>query len=215
MTIERELTAKEKQELVQKVLDVYQADPARLRKLLPEIADFLEEFIPSPAGRLLEENPSGLIDRERNFHREELDKLLKKFRSLTTEDAIKGLEHGAVLLDDNRNRYVPMRRERDELLKLVRKATGIRPRKTGKPAEKVVGEGEVSREVPVVRGLLLHLTWEFKLVKVTMDPKEWLFRCKAMAIVGIGRDKDGATDVSIRHHDYVAEIYEAELHGNA
>lgn len=30
---------------------------------------------------------------------------------------------------------------------------------------------------------------------------------RALAAVGKGRDRDGATDVSIRHDDYLAEIY--------
>lgn len=127
-------------------------------------------------------------------------------RSVSTEEAVKGLEHGAVLLDDQSNDFEPEFPNRPELMKLVRKATGILPRKTGKPVEKVVQEGEAIRIVPVVRGVDLHLTREFKLVKVIMDPHQWQLRSKALSAVGIGQDT--ATDVAERHDDYLGDAYE-------
>ena len=72
--------------------------------------------------------------------------------------------------------------------------------------ETVVQEGEVSRVVPVVRGVDLHLTWEFKLVKVTMDPYQWRLRGQALSIIGIG--KDTATDVAENHDDYLVDAFE-------
>ena len=34
---------------------------------------------------------------------------------------------------------------------------------------------------------------------------------RALAVVGAGRDRDGATDVSVRHDEYLAEILEEDL----
>ncbi len=200
MAFIRKLTKENKDALAQRVLDVYQADPDRLRKSLPEVADLLDELNTPTQIRQVNRSPFGLTERERNFHKEALENILRRFRSLAQAGAVKGLEHGANLLVDD---FTPGYPPRQELLKLVRKATGIQPRKTGKPAEKVVREGESSRIVPVVRGLLLHLTWEFKLVKVTMDPQQWKLQCQALSVVGIGRDT--ATDVSVRHDDYLVD----------
>ena len=205
MAVIRDLAAGDKENLVRKVLAVYRDAPDKLRAALPDVADLLDNRLsPAPIVRN-NSSPFGLTQRERDFHREALESIVRRFRSLTIEEAIQGLEHGAVLLHDNRGTFVPMPRERDELRKLVRKVTGIRPRKTGQPAEKVIREGEASRQVPVVAGLLLHLTWEFKLVKVTMDPYQWRRRCQALSFVGKGRDKDGATDVAENHDDYLVD----------
>ena len=207
MTISKGLTVEHREMLIQRVLDAYQADPGRIRNALPEVAGLLDGLT-SPPARRDNVSPFGLTQRERNFHREALRKCLKKIRSLTAEEAIQGLEHGAILLHDNRDRSEPMNRERDELLKLARKATGIRPRKTGESTETVVGEGSPSRIVPVVRGIDLHLTWEFKLVKVTLDPEQWRLRCQAVSIVGIGSALEVAADVAENHDEYFVEATE-------
>ena len=207
MTSRRPLTGKDKDSLAQRVLDVHRTDPDRLRDALPEVADLLDELerpLPSPAGNA---GLIGLTARERNFHREELDQLLSRCRTLTVAEAVKGLEHGANLLAENN--FVPKPELRQELLKLVRKATGIRPRKTGKPVEKVLGDGSASRVVPVVRGIDLHLTWEFKLVKVTLDPEQCRLFEQLTSIIGIGRDFEGATDVAENHDDYYVEAIES------
>lgn len=209
MAFPRELTQEDKEALIQKVLRDYEANPERLRQALPEVAellDSLEGIIPAtPQSGLQDFDASQLTEGERDFHEEALRDILRRVRSISTEEAVKGLEHGAVLLDNRAAGFARGFPNREELLKLVSKATSIRPRKTGEPVEKVVREGEASRTVSVVRGLLLHLTWEFKLVKVTMDPHQWKLQCQALSVVGIGRDRDGATDVSARHDDYFVD----------
>ena len=206
MTSLRPLTRSEKDLLTEKVLNVHLAEPGRLRRTLPEIADLLDG-LEGPIGR--QSDGSGLVGltaRERKFHQDELDKLLGRYSTLTVADAIKALEHGANLLAENNS--TPKHALREGLLKLVRKATGIRPRKKGESVEKVVEEGSPSRVVPVVRGVDLHLTWEFKLVKVTLDPEQWRLRCQAVSIVGIGSDFTGAVDVAENHDEYFVEATE-------
>ena len=203
MAFIRKLTAENKDELTQKVLDVYQEDPERLRELLPEVAILLDEFQSHHQTRRVDRSSFGLTERERNFHTGALENILRRFRSLDQAGAVKGLEHGANLLVDD---FTPGYPPRQELLKLVRKATGIQPRKTGKPVETVVREGESSRIVPVVRGVDLHLTWQFKLIKVTMDPYQWRLRSQALGIIGIG--KDTADDVAKDHDDYLVDAFE-------
>jgi hypothetical protein len=206
MMAERELTVKDRDELAERVLEVYRADPERLRETMPEVADLLDRLA-SPATILpRNESPFGLTQRERNFHQEALDGILRRFRYLTEDETVAGLEHGANLLADG---FIPEYSSRQtlrlNLLKLVRKATGIQPRKTGQPVERVIRQGETSRSIPVVRGVYLHLTWEFKLLKVTMDPHQWRLRCQALSFVGMGRDT--ATDVAENHDDYLMDAY--------
>jgi hypothetical protein len=203
MAILRKLTAEDKEELVQRVSDVHRSDPGRLRSVLPEVADLLDGVTPPGLIRRGNESPFGLTERELNFHKEALANILRRFKTLTPAEAVEGLEHGANLLVDD---FTPGYPPRQELLKLVRKATGIQPRKTGKPAEKAVREGESSRTVPVVRGLDLHLTWEFKLIKVTMDPNQWRLRSQALGIIGIG--KETAADVAENHDDYLMDAFQ-------
>jgi hypothetical protein len=205
MNFIKELTAKDKDDLIQKVLDIYQSDPARLRKALPEVAEHLDYLSSSSQLHNLYTGPDnqfGLTDRERSFRREALEEILKKLNSssLTTEEAVRGLEHGAALLIDD---FSPGYPPRQEFLRLMRKATGIQPRKEGKPVEKVVGEGEASRMVPVVKGVELRLTWDLELVSVYLGPRQWRLRSQALSFVGIGADS--ATDVAERHDDYLVD----------
>ena len=199
----RKLTAKDKEELAQRILDVYRNDTDRIRKALPEIADLLDEYLAPGPVRAGNASPFGLTERERAFHSEALESILQRSKSLTSAEALAGLEHGANLLTDD---FTPGYPSRQELLKLVRKATGIQPRKTGKPVEKVVREGESSRRVPVVRGVDLHLNWDFKLIKVTMDPNQWRLRSQALSIIGIG--KETAADVAENHDDYLMDAFQ-------
>ena len=132
------LNAKDKEELIQLVLEVHNNDPSHLRNVLPQVADLLEGFIPRNRASRGNESPFGLTERERNFHKETLENILRRSKSLTLEEATEGLEHGANLLVDD---FTPGYPPRQELLKLVRKATGIQPRKTGKPVEKSSKKG--------------------------------------------------------------------------
>lgn len=184
------------------LLDVYSSDPVRLRRNLPGVAEKLDQILSPPGPQQGASNPFGLTDRERDFYKDSLEPLIQKSKphALSTEDAIKGLEDAAALLIDNFSPGYPPRRD---LLRLVRKASGIVPRKTGKPEEKIIRDGQPSRTVMVVKGVELHLTWDLKLLRVTLDPRQWRLRAQALSIVGIGRDE--APDVAERHDDYLAD----------
>ena len=136
--VSKHLSREKRDKLAQMLLDVYSSDPVRLRKILPEIAQELDQILSPSQEQRGGTSPFGLTDRERSFYRESLDPLLRKSKSpgMSTEEAIRGLEHAAVLLIDNFSQGYP---PRQELLRLVRKASGIVPRKTGKPEERIVG----------------------------------------------------------------------------
>ena len=52
----------------------------------------------------------------------------------------------------------------------------------------------------------MHLNWDFKLIKVTMDPNQWRLRSQALSIIGIG--KETATDVAENHDDYLLDAFQ-------
>lgn len=201
----KRLSSQDRDKLAQMVLDVHRSDPVRLRRNLPEIAQELDRILSPSEQHKGGTNPFGLTDREREFYKESLDLLLRKLKShsLSTEEAITGLEHAAALLTDN---FSPGYPPRQDLLRLLRKATGIVPRKTGKPEEKIVRDGEPSRRVALVRGIDLHLTWDFKLLRVSLDPFQWRLRGQAFSFVG--KAADVATDVAEHHDKYLAEVIE-------
>ena len=187
------------------ILDVYNSDPVRLRKILPEIAQELEQDLSPSQAQRSGTTPFGLTDRERGFYKDSLDQALikSKSRTLSAEEAVAGLEHAAALLIDD---FSPVYPPRQELLRLVRKATGIIPRKTGKPDVRIIRDGQPSRRVPVVKGVDMHLTWDLKLLRISLDPDQWRLRAQALGFVGMARDV--ATDVAEHHDWYLAEEIE-------
>jgi len=200
--LSQQLNQSDEHKLVQLLLDLHHDDPVRLRRNLPEIARELDRIFSPSQQQRSGRNPFGLTDRERTFYKDSLEPLLRKSKShiLSKEEAVKGLEHAAALLIDN---YSPGYPPRQDLLRLVRKASGIVPRKTGKQEEKILRDGTPTRTVPVVMGVDLHLTEDLKLISVTLDPQRWRRRAKALSFVGIGRDQ--ASDVAERHDDYLAD----------
>lgn len=201
----KRLSSQDRDKLAQLVLDIHSSDPVRLRRNLPEIAQELDRILSPSEQQQGGTNPFGLTDRERGFHSDSLDQILRKSKSraVSTEEAIRGLEHAAALLIDN---FSPGYPPRQDLLRLVRKATGIIPRKTGKLEEKIVRDGIPSRSVPLVKGVDLHLTWNLKLLRVSLDPSQWRLRGRAFSFVGKGADV--ATDVAEHHDKYLAEVIE-------
>ena len=184
------------------LLDVYGSDPARLRKVLPEIAQELDQIMSPSQGQRGGTSPFGLTDRERGFYKDSLEPLLRKSKShvLSAEEATKGLEYAAALLIDN---FAPDYPPRQDLLRLVRKASGIVPRKTGKPEEKIITAGMPSRTVTVVKGVELHLNWDLKLLRISLEPQQWRLRAQALSIVGLAHDQP--PDVAEKHDEYLAD----------
>ena len=202
----KHVSSKERDKLTQMLLDIYGSDPSRLRKVLPEIAQELDQILSPPQGQRGGTSPFGLTDRERGFYKDSMEPILRKSKShpVSAEEAIKGLEYAAALLIDNIEPDYP---PRQDLLRLVRRASGIVPRKTGKPEEKIITAGTPSRTVAVVKGVQLHLTWELKLLRVSLDPQQWRLRAQALSIVGMGLDH--ASDVAQRHDDYLVDAIES------
>ncbi len=198
----RELTDEDKEGLVQMVVDLYSNNPSRLRTALPEAADLLDDLA-SVAARDLASSPFGLKYRERNFRPASLQAVLDRAadgEALTKEEAVETLEAAAVLGYDGWHL-------RHAVLDVARAAFDFTLVPEESRSIQILKGEQVHHTYSLIRGITLSLTWDGKLVKIDLDTKELKYRHQALSIIGIGRDKDNATDVAENHDAYLEEIY--------
>lgn len=194
------IRAKERDALVQMLIKEYQTRREALEGATPEIVKRLDQLLGEPAA-LQERAALVLTERERRQRLDALSNILRRLEegNLSSADALAGLEHAAALLEDG---IEPLPRE--SLLKLLRKGTRLTARSQGKTATKVLRpELQAVRQVNLIRGVILHLSWDGKLVKVTVTPEQVAQRETALAFVGIARDD--AADVAKDHDYYLAQ----------
>lgn len=194
-----------KDALARIILDKYRSDPDGLRSYLPEIVQLLDTS--SKTVRPLR-HPFGLTERERADRQHALANVVDgmKHGSLTQEEAIRGLEHCAVLIEDY---SLPPDVDHDTLTQLLRcaigKAIGSIKRITTFPVE-TDKEAKVVNHIPLVRGVTLDLTWDMRLVSIVINPHKIRERRNALRFVGIAQNEP--TDVARRHDDYLAAAIE-------
>ncbi len=180
----------------------YQADPDGFRSYLPEVAQLLEAMYPP---QHLTKSPFGLTEQERAHHQTALRQVLEKLEqaSLSTEEAVRGLEHCATLVQDD---SLPDEVGHETLVGLLKAVVGKSPGSFDSTKTVMVRNGEereVMNQVSLVRGVILNLDRNMHLVSVTITPRKVKERRKLLGFVGIGRD--AASDVALRHDDYLAE----------
>jgi hypothetical protein len=200
-----------------RVIDLLQAkrrkDPEGFREYLPDVA----ELLPEPPPRRSRARPTfGLTERELSYQRAGLLGALGKLDdgAITTEDAVKGLEHCAALIKDDNLPYSgeladgyedPLGHEmgHEVLLALVRAALGKSPGSYKSKTTVHVGkDGAVLEQVSVIMGVLLDLDRNGRLVSLSIDPGKYRKRRKLMKFVGASMDPE--TDVAARHDYYLA-----------
>ena len=181
----------------QALLRKYQLDQERFRSYLPEVAQELDQLFPSRRKR---SHRSVLTEPERERRQKALLQLLNE-KELSREDAIQALGHCATLIQDEN---LPTDMDRKTLLSLLHHAASISVSKITKTIKIAVGEGVEVKEVALLRGIHLHLTWSDDLVAISVSPTKFKERSKGLKFVGIG--KDTASDVAQRHNDYLAEM---------
>ncbi len=183
--------------ILQNLINKYQADPERFRSYLPEVAQELEQLLPSQTRK---SHTSVLTELERERLCEALLQMLDG-KSLSSEEAVQALEYCATLVQDE---SLPQEVDRKTLLSLLHQAAGISFSKVKKTTKIPVGEGEAIKEVALLRGVYLQLTWNDRLVAISIFPSKLKERSRALKFVGIA--KDTASDVSQRHDVYLAEV---------
>lgn len=177
------------------LLNKYQADPEGFRSYLPEIAQELEKF----SGRQ-KESHSTLTGWERENLCKSLLQLLKE-KELSSQKAIQALEYCATLIQDA---SLPSNIERRTLVRLLRKVTGFPLGRIKRKTKIPMRDGEATKEIAILRGVHLHLTWDDRLVAISILPAGSKERSKALKFVGIA--KDTASDVAQHHDAYLAEV---------
>ena len=199
-------------ELVEVLRAKYSAEPQKFRAYLPDVAQMLDRMSPP---RRPSRSPFGLTVRERAFHQSSLAEILSRLTedALSSDRAIKGLEHCATLIEDD---SLPEYVRHDVLVKLLKSAIGKSPgtfkkNETIRIAESQPSEDVVNR-VSLVRGVYLELDRESRLVSISVVPREVKERKKLLAIVGM--IDDPVSDMSTRYEDYLY-LPETDPHGRS
>lgn len=126
------------------------------------------------------------------------------------QDAIATLERcAALILDDS----LPFEFNHDVLSRLFEVAFGASHKSfeadTVIPVNPASGGGEAVYAVSLIRGVVLNLDGEMRLMSVSVIPRKVREREKLMSVVGIARDP--MRDVAARHDDYLAEIHDRKI----
>ena len=180
----------------------YRADPKRFHSYLPEIAELVEAM---GQPRRVSRSPFGLTERERDHHQAALQKVLEGLEkgAVSRQDAVRGLEHCATLIQDD---SLPEDAGYDILVALLKAAIGKSPGTFRSvqtiPISDREGQGP-PYHVSLVKGVALDLDKDMRLCSITVTPSKVRKRRKLLEFVGIGQD--AASDVARRHDDYLVE----------
>jgi hypothetical protein len=192
---------RDKHGIIDLLLNKYRLDPASFRDFLPEVAEVLDSRYPT---HRTSRSPFGLTPRERSARVETLLQLVNRLNEteLTQDEARRGLEHCAALVSDG---SLPDEVTQKTIGLLVRRVIGKSPSafktNTTVPVSHELSE-HASAQVSVIRGVTLSLTWDMRLVSISISPHEMKERRRALRFVGIA--KDSATNVAEHHDDYLA-----------
>ena len=183
----------------QLLLAKYQADPSWFEQNLPDVTEVMRQTVSPP---LRSRSPFVLTEREREFHIDALPDS-KAINKLGREDSIEALEHCAYLIrDDSLSGYVRYEAFASLFKTVSCKSPGSFRRNTTIPINET-RDVEPAHHVSIIRGVVLNLDTEMRLLSITVTPRKFRERKKLMSVVGIGRDS--ASDVSRSHDEYLAE----------
>jgi hypothetical protein len=193
------LNARDKNRILESVLNKYRYDRDRLKAALPEVVDRLDDLskpVQQKAG-----SSFGLTELEATHQREKLNRLLQKLQQepLNREEAATALEAWGALVYGGRLDEGLLE---EKLWELITLSTGLDASKVTRRTTKVVRKAEAPRHIPIVRGVTLNMTWDMHLASITIDPKELSLRRKALMFVGMA--SDSARDVAEKHDEYLA-----------
>jgi hypothetical protein len=180
----------------------YRADPEAFRAYLPEVAQALDLML-SP--RRSARSPFGLTERDRTHRLNGLQETLERLAQggIARTAAMRGLEHCATLVQDD---SLPEHVDHTTLIRLLTAAIGKSPASVNANATIAVQDeaqqAQVVNRVSLVRGVVLDLTWDMRLVSITVTPRKMVERRHALRLIGIG--KESGIDVAERHDEYLA-----------
>ena len=190
-------------ELVWLLTVKYVEDPDTFRKYLPGVADALDCIRGNHPPRPV----TVLSEQERAFHEEGLKKALKGKEDgvMSSERAVKALEHFAPLAQDVRWAALPYY---DARVALLKSAIGKSPCSFEKKETVTINgkepDSKVVNSVPLLRGINLELDEDWRLLSISVSPHVFRERRKIMGLFGMSHELK--IDVSQRVDDYLADI---------
>ena len=188
--------------ILEEILSIYRAEPERLRSSLPEVARLIERL---EQPKRLRRSPFELTERKRLHHQSAVGAIVIRLNegSTSTEDAVRGLQHCATLIQDN---SLPEAIDHEPLVKIVKAAIGKSPSsfksKTTINLDDATEKAD-GPDVPLIKGVRLNLDSDMHLVSATVSPSQVKKRKELLSIVGIASDT--ASDVAQRHDEYMTE----------
>lgn len=164
--------------ILKMLLDKYQMDRDGFRAYLPEVARQLESHMTS---EVQIGHRSAVVQSERENLCNSLSKLLSS-KMISKDEAIEALEYCATLIQDG---SLPHEIDRRTLLRLIEKAVGTPVSKLTRTTRIQFGDGEARKEVAILRDVHFDLTWNDRLVRISVFPDKAKGRSKAMKLIGI------------------------------
>ena len=169
--------------IVDLLLCKYRADARSFRKYLPEIAQMFGAEHPRR-----QRSPFGLTEHERSHRAEALKRVVKDIEDGQASEAhaVRGLEHYATLSRDD---GLPHEISHETLIALFKAATGKSPSSFKRVTTFSMKKDDIDKavnQVSVMRGISLNLTWDMRLVSITVSPQKMRQRHKALKFIGIG-----------------------------
>lgn len=194
---------REKDEIVRLLIKELQEAPEELWSHYPHVADKLDKYINPKKPSRDRERPfyHYLTEREQEFRLNSLRSIIEKFQTdgqASKDEAIKALEDAAALQHHAET-------FKDSLLALAQRTLGL-SLDAGEKQTIYLSRGKTEHHSYVlVRGVTLSLTWDRKLIKIDVAPKELAQRRKVLSLVGCGYDKQ--PDVARKHDAYLGSSF--------
>lgn len=183
------------------ILAKYRTDPEGFRSYLPEVAQALDSKLTSPYSS---QSPFGLTEHECAHRLEALENILRASdkHKVDRGEAIRGLEHCAVLTKDDN---LPQKIDYKTLLRFLRFAVG-KPISDIKAATVVPIQEDkpdiIVHHVSLIRGIVLNLSNDMRLVSIDIKPQKLKERRRAMRFIHAAQDTLSNT---VRHASFRKE----------
>lgn len=180
----RSRSESDRETIVDRVLTHYRLDTEGFRARMPDVAEALDSMFPP---HRLSRTPFGLTENERAHRELTLRNLLSDLRrgDISTGDATRTLEQCAVLAEDD---SLGLEVDRRTLLQLLRLFLG-------KPVGSITTATTISatddtnvkaaRHISLLRGIVLDLTTDMRLVSITINPSRIKGRQRIMRFVAM------------------------------
>jgi len=181
------LTSSAQKELVRLVLQAYSKDPLSFSNLLPEVGGILNNIF---APKVLSTQSFGITERERLDQVRLLDALIAKNNQaqLSADEAKVALEKCAILIDSE---FLPLSVDHTSILGLLVTALEYSPKSVDKKTDVAFSQEIPAREVFVIRGVKLSLTWDYRLLAINIIPTYMKERNSLLTFVGIIERENG------------------------